>query len=76
MIRAYAIGMGTGPVALVMFPIYLITGEPPRGLAADTVVVGIWLLTIALGEWVVWRLAFPRPLQPVMTVTQAVQRRG
>ena len=76
MIRAYAIGMGTGPVALVMFPIYLITGEPPMGLASDIVVVGVWLLTIALGEWVVRRLAFPRPLQPVITVTQPVQRRG
>ena len=76
MIRAYAIGMGTGPVALVMFPIYLITGEPPMGLATDIVVVGMWLLNIALGEWVVRRLAFPRPLQPVITVTQPVQRRG
>ena len=33
MIRAYAIGMGQGTVALVMFPIYLITGVPPTGLA-------------------------------------------
>ena len=31
MIRAYAIGMGQGTVALVMFPVYLITGEPPMG---------------------------------------------
>lgn len=59
MIRAYVIGMGTGTVALVMFPIYLITGEPPRGLASDIVVVGMWLLNIALGEWVAWRLASP-----------------
>lgn len=57
MIRAYAIGMGTGTVALVMFPIYLITGKPPTGLASDFVVVGMWLLNIALGEWVVRRLA-------------------
>lgn len=76
MIRAYAIGMGTGTVALVMFPIYLITGEPPTGLASDIVVVGMWLLSIALGEWIVRRLALPRPLQPVNTVTQPVQRRG
>ena len=61
MIRAYAIGMGQGTVALVMFPIYLITGEPPRGLASDTVVVGMWLINIALGEWVIRKLAFPRP---------------
>jgi uncharacterized membrane protein len=76
MIRAYAIGMGQGTVALVMFPIYLITGKPPMGLASDLVVVGMWLLNIALGEWVVRRLAFPRPLQPVNTVTHAVPRRG
>jgi len=48
---------------------YLITGKPPMGLASDIVVVGMWLLNIALGEWVVRRLAFPRPLQPVSTVT-------
>jgi uncharacterized membrane protein len=58
MIRAYGIGMGQGTVALVMFPVYLITGEPPMGLATDIVVVGMWLLDIALGEWVVRRLAF------------------
>ena len=76
MIRAYAIGMGTGTVALVMFPIYLITGAPPQGLAADIVVVGMWLLNSALGEWVVRRLALPRPLRPVIAVTRAVRRRG
>ena len=65
MIRAYAIGMGQGTVALVMFPVYLITGEPPVGLATDIVVVGMWLLNIALGEWVISRMANPRPLQPV-----------
>jgi uncharacterized membrane protein len=55
MIRAYAIGIGTGTVALVMFPIYLITGEPVRGLASDIVVVGMWLINIAVGEWCVRR---------------------
>ncbi|MBP0464180.1 DUF2306 domain-containing protein [Roseomonas sp. PWR1] len=62
MIRAYAIGMGSGTVAPVMFPVYLISGEPPTGLTADIVVLGMWLLTIAVGQWVVRRLAFPRPL--------------
>ena len=76
MIRAYAIGMGQGTVALVMFPVYLITGVPPTGLATDIVVVGMWLLNIALAEWVVRRLALPRPLRPVITLTQPVQRRG
>ena len=76
MIRAYAMGMGQGTVALVMFLIYLITRVPPTGLATDIVVVGMWLLNIALGEWVVRRLALPRPLQPVITVTRPVQHRG
>lgn len=53
MIRAYALGMGTGTAALIMFPIYLFTGNPPAGLASDIVVVVLWLLNIALGEWVV-----------------------
>jgi uncharacterized membrane protein len=65
MIRAYAIGRGQGTVALVMFPIYLITAKPPMGLATDIVVVGMWLLNIALGEWVVRRMANPRPLHSV-----------
>jgi uncharacterized membrane protein len=76
MIRAYAIGMGSGTVAPVMFPVYLINGEPPTGLTTDIAVVGMWLLTIAVGEWVVRRLAFPRPRQPVSTVTRADQHRG
>ena len=75
MIRAYAIGMGSGPVALVMFPIYLITGEPPMGLASDLVVVGMWLLSIAVGEWVVRRLACSRALLPVTTVIEQSRRR-
>lgn len=76
MIRAYAIGMGSGTPALVLFPVYLISGEPPTGLTTDIAVVGVWLLTIAVGEWVVRRLAFPKPLQPVSTVTRPDQRRG
>jgi len=38
-IRAYAIGMGAGTVALVFFPIYLVTGAPPIGLASDVIFV-------------------------------------
>jgi uncharacterized membrane protein len=57
MIRAYAVGMGTGPVALVLFPMYLINGELIRGLVSDIVVVGMWLVSIALGEWVIHRMA-------------------
>ncbi len=65
MIRAYAIGMGSGTVAPVMFPVYLISGEPPTGLSTDIAVVGMWLLTIAVGEWVVRRIEFPGSVQPV-----------
>jgi uncharacterized membrane protein len=57
MIRAYAVGMGTGPVALVMFPMYLINGEPLKGLVSDIAVVGMWLVSIALGECVIRRMA-------------------
>jgi uncharacterized membrane protein len=59
MIRAYALGMGTGIVALVMFPIYLFTGKPVMGLASDIVVVATWLLSIASGEWAFGGLRFP-----------------
>lgn len=59
MIRAYVIGMGSGTVALVMFPIYLITGAPVTGLLSDMVFVGWWLVNIALGEWVIRRIATP-----------------
>ena len=31
-IRAYSVGMGLGTVALVFFPIYIVTGQPPIGL--------------------------------------------
>jgi uncharacterized membrane protein len=53
MIRAYAIGMGSGAVALVFFPIYLITGAPPKGLSADLVVTGTWAFSILLAEVIV-----------------------
>lgn len=49
-IRAYAIGMGLGAVSLVFFPIYIITGHPPNGLAADILFVASWALTIVFAE--------------------------
>ncbi len=60
-IRAYAIGSGAGAVALVYFPIYIITGQAPSGLAADIVVVICWVLTIAFAEFVVRRSSLPSP---------------
>ena len=59
MIRAYAIGMGSGTVALVMFPIYLYTGKPIEGLFSDVVFTGWWTLNILLAEWVIHRSAQP-----------------
>ena len=50
MIRAFAIGMGQSLVAFVLLPIYLWTGEPPVGLAADMAVLLSWAVSIALGE--------------------------
>jgi len=73
MIRAYAIAMGSGTVAPVMFPVYLMSGEPPTGVIADIAVVGMWVLTIGVGEWVVRRLAVHGPLQRDGTVAQAGQ---
>lgn len=55
MIRAYAIGMGSGTVALAFLPIYAVTGEPPRGLGADLVVVICWILTLIVAELVIRR---------------------
>lgn len=53
MIRAYALGMGGATIGLVILPIYLLTGEPITGLSSDFVFVAWWLVTIALGEWVI-----------------------
>jgi Predicted membrane protein (DUF2306) len=55
-IRAYAIGMGSGTIAFVFLPIYLITGTPPNGLVADTIYVAWWALNIGGAEWVVRRI--------------------
>lgn len=55
MIRAYAIGMGTTTVWLAVLPIQLLTGERLTGWAADLALVGMWLLSIALGEVVARR---------------------
>jgi uncharacterized membrane protein len=54
-IRAYAIGMGLGTVALVFIPLYIVTGQPPIGPTSDILFVVSWLLTIAIAEVVVRR---------------------
>ena len=63
-IRAYAIGMGLGAVALVFFPIYIITGQPPNGLASDILLVASWVLTIAFAEVVIRYSCHSHPQAP------------
>jgi uncharacterized membrane protein YozB (DUF420 family) len=58
-IRAYAIGMGSGTIAFVFLPIYLITGTPPTGLVADAIYLAWWAFNIAVAEWVVRRINTP-----------------
>lgn len=64
MIRAYVLGMGSGTVVLVAIPFQLITGGPLVGLAADIAFIGMWLISAAVDEWVIKRIAAPTPLQP------------
>jgi uncharacterized membrane protein len=52
-IRAYAIGLGSGTIGLVFLPLYLITGAPPVGLASDIILVTWWALNIGVAEWVI-----------------------
>ena len=56
MIRAYAIGIGATVVSMVFFPIYLLTGEPPKGFAADILFLGSWLGCVLFAEGLVRRI--------------------
>jgi uncharacterized membrane protein len=56
MIRSYAIGIGATAVTMVFFPIYLITGKPPAGLAADMVFLGAWAGCVIFAEGLVRRI--------------------
>lgn len=60
-IRAYAVGMGLGTVALVFIPLYIITGQPPFGLLSDILFVVTWVLTIAIGEVVARHVSRSHP---------------
>ena len=55
MIRAYAIGMGSATVSLIMLPIFLVTGDPVEGYATDLVFVASWAINIGIAEWVIRR---------------------
>jgi len=63
-IRAYAVGMGLGTVALVFFPIYIVTGQPPIGLTSDILFVASWVLNIAFAEVVIRRSSRSHPKVP------------
>jgi uncharacterized membrane protein len=56
MIRAYAIGMGATAVSMVFFPIYVITGQPPTGLASDIAFLGSWTACVVFAEVLVRRI--------------------
>lgn len=56
MIRAYAIGIGATAVTMVFFPIYVITGEPPKGLASDIAFLGAWTACVVFAEGLVRRI--------------------
>ena len=54
MIRAYAIGMGSATlVAFIQLPVFLITGEPLQGYAADLIFVASWAINLGIAEWVI-----------------------
>lgn len=54
-IRAYAIGMGATAVTMVFFPIYVVTGEAPTGLVADSIFLGSWAACVVFAEGLVRR---------------------
>ena len=67
MIRAYAVGMGSATISFIMLPIFLITGKPVEGYAADLLFVASWLINISIAEWVIRRGkpgAIPRHISP------------
>jgi len=57
-IRSYAIGMGSGTIALVFFPIYIISEAPPIGPIFDLIFIGWWTLNIGFAEFLIRRF-FP-----------------
>lgn len=56
MLRAYAIGMGSGSVAVVFFPIFVVAGEVPQGLAADALFAAWWIGCVVLAEIIIRRI--------------------
>ena len=73
MIRAYAVGMGSATISFIMMPIFLITGEVPKGFAADLLFVASWVINIAIGEWVIRRASPALARQPDPRLKQLAQ---
>lgn len=63
-IRAYAIGMGSGAIALVFFPVYALAGRAPDGIAADILFIGAWSATIGIAEMILRRSFRPLSRRP------------
>lgn len=55
LIAALGLGLRAATIALIMFPIFVITGAPLEGYLSDLAFVGSWVINIALGEWVIRR---------------------
>jgi uncharacterized membrane protein len=52
MIRAYAVGLGAGTQALTQLPYFLIFGRPDQP-TLDAMMLGAWLINLAIAEWVI-----------------------
>ncbi len=52
MIRAYAVGLGAGTQALTQLPYFLIFGRPDQA-TIDVLMLGAWLINLAVAEWVI-----------------------
>ena len=53
MIRAYAIGMGTSPLAFIYMPLFLLGLPTPGPLADDLIFVGLWCASVGTAELVI-----------------------
>ena len=61
MIRAYAIALPAGTLALILFPMVLILGEDGHEMLFEIVQVAAWPLHVAVAEWIIRKGQKPRP---------------
>jgi hypothetical protein len=59
MMRAYAIGMAAGTQVFTHLPYFILVGQPTEGPRA-VMMIGAWVINLAVVEWLIWRSA-PRP---------------